>query len=134
MVGWLSKKEGSRTGREREREKESGVEVHSVAQIPNMSTSSNKPSTVTGRAQAHAAKSHAALTELITAYFHSTSSWHMFLDAYLLFVMLTGVAQFIYCVLVGTYPYNAFLAGFISSVGSFIFGGMFPVAGDEVLL
>jgi len=42
------------------------------------------------------------------------------LDAYLLYILLTGVLQFAYCCLVGTFPFNSFLSGFISSVGSFV--------------
>ncbi|ELT95109.1 hypothetical protein CAPTEDRAFT_120385, partial [Capitella teleta] len=42
------------------------------------------------------------------------------IDAYLFYVILTGVIQFGYCALVGTYPFNSFLSGFISCVGSFV--------------
>ncbi|KAG7258621.1 hypothetical protein CRUP_028873 [Coryphaenoides rupestris] len=41
-------------------------------------------------------------------------------DAYLLYVLLTGALQFLYCLLVGTFPFNSFLSGFISCVGCFI--------------
>ena len=44
-------------------------------------------------------------------------------DAYLAYVMLTGIIQFAYCLLVGTFPFNSFLSGFISCVGSFILAG-----------
>ena len=44
-------------------------------------------------------------------------------DAYLAYVMLTGIIQFVYCLLVGTFPFNSFLSGFISCVGSFILAG-----------
>ncbi|XP_063076257.1 dolichyl-diphosphooligosaccharide--protein glycosyltransferase subunit DAD1 [Engraulis encrasicolus] len=43
-------------------------------------------------------------------------------DAYLLYILLTGAFQFLYCLLVGTFPFNSFLSGFISCVGSFILG------------
>merc|ERR1712243_140467 len=42
------------------------------------------------------------------------------IDSYLFYILLTGVIQFGYCCLVGTFPFNSFLSGFISSVGSFI--------------
>lgn len=45
------------------------------------------------------------------------------IDAYLAYVFFTGVVQFVYCCLVGTFPFNSFLSGFISSVGCFILGG-----------
>lgn len=42
------------------------------------------------------------------------------IDAYLGYILLTGVIQFAYCLLVGTFPFNSFLSGFISTVASFI--------------
>lgn len=42
------------------------------------------------------------------------------IDSYLVFVLLTGVVQFVYCALVGTFPFNSFLAGFISCIASFV--------------
>ncbi|KAI1285829.1 Dolichyl-diphosphooligosaccharide--protein glycosyltransferase subunit DAD1 [Halotydeus destructor] len=42
------------------------------------------------------------------------------IDAYLTYILLTGVIQFVYCCLVGTFPFNSFLAGFISCVASFV--------------
>ncbi|XP_074604248.1 dolichyl-diphosphooligosaccharide--protein glycosyltransferase subunit [Brevipalpus obovatus] len=44
------------------------------------------------------------------------------IDAYLLYILLTGVMQFLYCLIVGTFPFNSFLAGFISSVACFVLG------------
>lgn len=44
-------------------------------------------------------------------------------DAYLAYIMATGIVQFLYCLLVGTFPFNSFLSGFISCVGSFILAG-----------
>ena len=44
-------------------------------------------------------------------------------DAYLFCILLTGIIQFAYCCLVGTFPFNAFLSGFISTVASFILAG-----------
>lgn len=45
------------------------------------------------------------------------------IDAYLFYIVLTGVIQFIYCCLVGSFPFNSFLSGFISTVSCFILGG-----------
>eukprot|EP00004_Rigifila_ramosa_P016755 TRINITY_DN4007_c0_g1_i1.p1 TRINITY_DN4007_c0_g1~~TRINITY_DN4007_c0_g1_i1.p1 ORF type:complete len:119 (-),score=28.27 TRINITY_DN4007_c0_g1_i1:48-371(-) len=42
------------------------------------------------------------------------------IDIFLLYIVLTGVIQFVYCALIGTFPFNSFLAGFISTVGLFI--------------
>ncbi|CAN0263797.1 unnamed protein product [Pylaiella littoralis] len=42
------------------------------------------------------------------------------LDMFLVFVFATGVLQFMYCMLVGSFPFNSFLAGFSSTVGAFV--------------
>eukprot|EP00903_Cladosiphon_okamuranus_P007917 g7645.t1 len=42
------------------------------------------------------------------------------LDMFLVFVFATGVLQFVYCMLVGSFPFNSFLAGFSSAVGAFV--------------
>lgn len=41
-------------------------------------------------------------------------------DIYLAYILLTGIIQFVYCCLVGTYPFNSFLSGFISTVSCFV--------------
>ncbi|KAI8998152.1 defender against death protein 1 [Gaertneriomyces semiglobifer] len=57
---------------------------------------------------------------LFAAYTTTTPQSLKLIDAYLVFLMLTGVIQFVYVILAGTYPYNSFLAGFGASVGSFV--------------
>ncbi|CAG2108293.1 unnamed protein product [Medioppia subpectinata] len=55
-------------------------------------------------------------------YSAKTSNRLKIIDAYLLYILLTGVIQFLYCCLVGTFPFNSFLSGFISTVASFVLG------------
>ena len=52
--------------------------------------------------------------------YQSTPTNLRLIDVFMLFLMLSGITQFIYCVLVGNYPFNAFLAGFSSTVGQFV--------------
>ena len=59
-------------------------------------------------------------SKFLTEYGSNTPKKLKIVDGYLLYVFLTGVLQFVYCCLVGTFPFNAFLSGFISCVGSFI--------------
>lgn len=54
-----------------------------------------------------------AIHSLWSAYIQNTSSRLKTIDAFLLFLMLSGVLQFLYCILVTNYPFNAFLAGYI---------------------
>uniref|UniRef100_A0A915Q5A8 BUD13 homolog n=1 Tax=Setaria digitata TaxID=48799 RepID=A0A915Q5A8_9BILA len=42
------------------------------------------------------------------------------IDSYMFYVLITGIIQFVYCVLVGTFPFNSFLSGFVSTVGCFV--------------
>ncbi|KAE8633669.1 hypothetical protein XENTR_v10002007 [Xenopus tropicalis] len=62
------------------------------------------------------------VSRFLDEYVSSTPQRLKLLDAYLLYILLTGALQFLYCLLVGTFPFNSFLSGFISSVGSFILG------------
>ncbi|ORY43076.1 Dolichyl-diphosphooligosaccharide--protein glycosyltransferase subunit dad1, partial [Rhizoclosmatium globosum] len=60
------------------------------------------------------------VTRLWSGYTNSTPQLLRLIDAYLAAVMLSGAIQFVYVLLVGTFPYNSFLSGFIASVGAFI--------------
>ncbi|XP_028649494.1 dolichyl-diphosphooligosaccharide--protein glycosyltransferase subunit DAD1 [Erpetoichthys calabaricus] len=60
------------------------------------------------------------ISRFLEEYLSSTPTKLKMCDAYLLYILLTGVMQFLYCLLVGTFPFNSFLSGFISCVGSFI--------------
>lgn len=63
------------------------------------------------------------LRKLNDEYQTSTPRKLKLIDAYLVYVLLTGIVQFAYCLLVGTFPFNSFLSGFISTVGCFILAG-----------
>ena len=43
-------------------------------------------------------------------------------DAFVVYCALTALAQLCYCILVGTYPFNSFLSGFICHVALFSLG------------
>jgi hypothetical protein len=64
-----------------------------------------------------------ALKRLAQSYHQNTTVGLKFIDVYLVFIMASGILQFLYMLAVGTFPYNAFLAGFISTVGSFVLAG-----------
>ncbi|KAK9729187.1 Dolichyl-diphosphooligosaccharide-protein glycosyltransferase subunit dad1 [Basidiobolus ranarum] len=61
-----------------------------------------------------------AVKKLLSKYHSDTPQSLKLIDAYLVYILFTGIFQFVYCAIVGTYPYNAFLAGFISTVSSFV--------------
>jgi len=62
----------------------------------------------------------AALDSLFKSYNEETPSRLKLIDSLLVFILISGVVQFVYCVLVTSFPFNAFLAGFASSVGQFV--------------
>lgn len=63
------------------------------------------------------------IQQFLESYRSRTPTKLKLVDAYLTYILLTGVVQFAYCCLVGTFPFNSFLSGFISCVGSFVLGG-----------
>lgn len=63
------------------------------------------------------------LTKFYDEYQNNTPKKLKMIDSYLVYILLTGILQFVYCVLVGTFPFNSFLAGFISTVSCFVLGG-----------
>lgn len=52
------------------------------------------------------------------------------INVYLAAVFATGVIQFIYILLVGTFPFNSFLAAFLSCVTSFVLAVSLKKTGD----
>ncbi|KAF0693293.1 Aste57867_15727 [Aphanomyces stellatus] len=60
------------------------------------------------------------LSELLSQYNKNTPRKIKLIDGFLAYVMATGVLQFLYCLLVGTFPFNSFLSGFIATVGVFV--------------
>ncbi|KAL9923781.1 dolichyl-diphosphooligosaccharide--protein glycosyltransferase subunit DAD1 [Glossina fuscipes] len=61
-----------------------------------------------------------ALERLYNEYAMKTPKKLKLIDTYMGFIFLTGVIQFCYCCLVGTFPFNSFLSGFISTVSCFV--------------
>ncbi|KAL4887934.1 DAD/Ost2 [Aspergillus ambiguus] len=53
-------------------------------------------------------------------YLATTSQRTMLLDAFMVFLVVVGAIQFVYCVLAGNFPFNAFLSGFCAAVGQFV--------------
>ncbi|KAH9161830.1 DAD/Ost2 [Lactarius sanguifluus] len=84
----------------------------SSSSTPKHAPSSTKP--------APSSQSSVALQSLWGAYHDTTPSRLKFIDSFLVFLILSGVIQFVYCVLVTSFPFNAFLAGFASTVGQFV--------------
>ncbi|KAK0546262.1 oligosaccharyltransferase complex subunit epsilon [Tilletia horrida] len=60
------------------------------------------------------------VSSLISSYNDTTPAHLKLIDGFLVFLILTGVAQFGYCVAVTNFPFNSFISGFASTVGQFV--------------
>ncbi|KAL2041360.1 hypothetical protein N7G274_005742 [Stereocaulon virgatum] len=58
--------------------------------------------------------------QIWTNYLNTTPQRVKLIDVFMAFLVVVGGLQFIYCVLVGNYPFNAFLSGFSATVGQFV--------------
>ncbi|KAF8520085.1 DAD/Ost2, partial [Gautieria morchelliformis] len=67
-----------------------------------------------------ASTTQSPIEALWISYNATTPSRLKLIDSFLVFILLSGAFQFLYCILVTNYPFNAFLAGFSSSVGQFV--------------
>ncbi|KAI1209986.1 defender against death DAD protein [Annulohypoxylon truncatum] len=53
-------------------------------------------------------------------YVEKTPQRTKLIDVFMAFLVIVGILQFVYCVLAGNYPFNAFLSGFSATVGQFV--------------
>ncbi|KAJ4345504.1 oligosaccharyltransferase complex subunit epsilon [Didymosphaeria variabile] len=53
-------------------------------------------------------------------YVEKTPQRTKLLDSFMVFLVVVGVLQFVYCLIVGNFPFNAFLSGFSATVGQFV--------------
>eukprot|EP00123_Amoebidium_parasiticum_P019321 comp24550_c0_seq1/m.46770 comp24550_c0_seq1/g.46770 ORF comp24550_c0_seq1/g.46770 comp24550_c0_seq1/m.46770 type:complete len:128 (-) comp24550_c0_seq1:224-607(-) len=74
----------------------------------------------TPAAAAPAAKGGNYLVSGFHKYLKETPGKIKAIDSFLAFCMFTGIFQFVYCIVVGPFPFNSFLAGFLSTVGTFV--------------
>ena len=72
------------------------------------------PATKTAPPAKTTGSSQSPVASLWNAYYETTSTRLKTIDAFLVFLMLSGIIQFLYCILVTNFPFNAFLAGYAS--------------------
>jgi hypothetical protein len=63
------------------------------------------------------------VSDFLAKYQKTTPKKIKLIDGFLAYVLATGITQFIYCALVGTFPFNSFLSGFVCTVGVFVLAG-----------
>ncbi|KAJ5178983.1 hypothetical protein N7492_002193 [Penicillium capsulatum] len=85
------------------------------ASLSTPSTLSSGPTTLKSNSSAAEIAQH-----VWQQYISTTPQRTLLLDAFMAFLVLVGGLQFVYCVLAGNYPFNAFLSGFSAAVGQFV--------------
>ncbi|SPC64500.1 related to apoptotic cell death regulator DAD1 [Ustilago sp. UG-2017b] len=86
---------------------------------------SKAPSSAASRVRASASSSTSTspsspLSTLYNSYVENSPKRLKVVDAFLVFLMLSGIIQFVYCALITNFPFNSFIAGFASTVGQFV--------------
>ncbi|OOF97169.1 hypothetical protein ASPCADRAFT_205980 [Aspergillus carbonarius ITEM 5010] len=94
---------------------------------PTMPSSAASPSSTTSASLSSGPKtltSNSSIYDIAHTvwqqYLATTPQRTLLLDAFMAFLVLVGGVQFVYCVLAGNYPFNAFLSGFCAAVGQFV--------------
>ncbi|KAK3906932.1 defender against death DAD protein [Staphylotrichum tortipilum] len=98
---------------------------------PTPSTSSSQPTTAAAAATTAPSKPRLTaggqpqtldriVANVAAHYLDTTPQRTKLLDAFMAFLVAAGALQFLYCVLAGNYPFNAFLSGFSATVGQFV--------------
>lgn len=57
---------------------------------------------------------------VVNYYQKNTPQRTKLIDVFMAFLVVVGGLQFLYCILAGNYPFNAFLSGFSATVGQFV--------------
>ncbi|KAL1637190.1 oligosaccharyltransferase complex subunit epsilon [Neofusicoccum ribis] len=103
-----------------------------TASVPSAAAHTTKASTATSTAGAVGSGSSSSSAKVnpndATAivnnvwknYVHKTDQRTKLLDVFMVFLVAVGALQFLYCVIGGNFPFNAFLSGFSATVGQFV--------------
>ncbi|KAG5999304.1 hypothetical protein E4U54_001929 [Claviceps lovelessii] len=91
------------------------------AKAPSSSlTSSSSSSFSSSSSKSSRANWDQVLLNIYQHYTKETPQRTKLIDVFLFFLVVVGGLQFLYCVLAGNYPFNAFLSGFGATVGQFV--------------
>ncbi|CAF9910655.1 oligosaccharyltransferase complex subunit epsilon [Imshaugia aleurites] len=93
--------------------------VPPIPKAPSSATSSSSSKSSSAPTQT-AQTAQTVLFDLWQRYLNTTPQRVKLIDVFMAFLVVVGGLQFVYCVLVGNYPFNAFLAGFGATVGQFV--------------
>ncbi|PWN37354.1 defender against death DAD protein [Meira miltonrushii] len=96
------------------------------ASVPRASTSSSAPTSSNSSNSAAG-----ALQTLFKSYGDNTPARLKLIDAFCAFLVVLGVIQFVYCIVITDYPFNSFLAGFSATVGQFVLAASLRIQANK---
>ncbi|KAK7204584.1 DAD family-domain-containing protein [Myxozyma melibiosi] len=88
--------------------------------VSKSGTASTSAGGVSGSSSPTVADTSAIIADVVKTYVRETPRKLKLVDAFMGFLVAVGVLQFAYCVVVTSYPFNAFLSGFSITVGQFV--------------
>ncbi|KAF2224368.1 DAD family protein [Elsinoe ampelina] len=88
--------------------------------IPATSKSSSSSSSSSSAAIRNPQSAQDIALSIYRKYVDQTPQRVKLVDVFMGFLVVVGVIQFVYCVLFGNFPFNAFLSGFSATVGQFV--------------
>ncbi|KAH9840502.1 defender against death DAD protein [Teratosphaeria destructans] len=95
--------------------------THTISTASSQPTKpQNKPPTTTTTTTTTPRNASEIAQGIWNQYVTKTPQRVKLLDAFMGFLMVVGALQFVYCVVAGNYPFNAFLSGFSATVGQFV--------------
>ncbi|CAI5758992.1 unnamed protein product [Candida verbasci] len=100
--------------------KDKSIAIKKAAQAQSRATPTTPATTVVQPVSTTFHELQSAINTTFKDYFRNLTPRTKLIDLFLLFLVLLGVLQFIYVLLIGNFPFNAFLGGFISCVGQFV--------------
>ncbi|APA06928.1 hypothetical protein sscle_02g016980 [Sclerotinia sclerotiorum 1980 UF-70] len=103
-----------------------------TTQIPTTTTiPSSTPVKIPSRSSSQNQSPQQVAIGIWQNYLDKTPQRTKLIDVFMSFLVVVGVLQFVYCILAGNYPFNAFLSGFSATVGQFVLTASLRIQTNE---
>lgn len=104
-----------------------------TTQIPTTTTTipSSTPVKIPSRSSSQNQSPQQVAIGIWQNYLDKTPQRTKLIDVFMSFLVVVGVLQFVYCILAGNYPFNAFLSGFSATVGQFVLTASLRIQTNE---
>ncbi|KAJ8070275.1 hypothetical protein OCU04_000658 [Sclerotinia nivalis] len=104
-----------------------------TTQIPSTTTTipSSTPVKIPSKSSSQNQSPQQVAISIWQNYLNKTPQRTKLIDVFMSFLVVVGVLQFVYCILAGNYPFNAFLSGFSATVGQFVLTASLRIQTNE---